>query len=273
MKMDGERTYQITLGIDNCSQKNVLASGHSVSYHDLLSSTKRADRIIPAILQYITDFGLKENDKLPPQRDMCKMLGVGNCSLREALIVLQSLGVLRSRHGLGWFIDKFDPKNSLRFLSPLLEKLSGIDNIAEIMEMRLSHEPLVAYKAAKNISEQGLAQLDDCLQIMKKNIDDPVKEFREVDRLFHEIIARECGSEVLSIISTIMAGLLFNSVMWVNPKSNAEDIITHHQRIYDCIAEKNAKGAAQAMKFHLLEGWDFLYECGIIKQAYEDWMS
>jgi GntR family transcriptional regulator, transcriptional repressor for pyruvate dehydrogenase complex len=264
----------VELGAKQNQQKishgySITPGGPKVSYHELLNSTKLADRIVPNILQYIKDTGLREGDKLPPQKELCAMMGVGNCSLREALIVLQALGVLKSKHGIGWYIDRFEPKSSLGFLSPLLEKFAGISNIEQIMETRLVHEPLIAYKAAENISPEGLERLRQSLQRMKENMNKPGrKELRDADRDFHKILADECGNDVLSIISSIMSGLLFDTVMWVQSASNDDEVLLYHQQIYDSVVARDSKGAARAMKQHLIVGWRFLHANHIIQKEF-----
>ncbi len=246
-----------------------MSVGPKITYHEMLNSSKLADRIVPNILQYIKDNGLREGDKLPPQKELCKIMGVGNCSLRESLIVLQALGVLKSKHGIGWYIDRFEPKSSLSFLSPLLEKFAGISSIAQIMETRLTHEPLIAYKAAEHISPEGIEMLERSLGKMKENRNKPGrKELRDADRAFHKILAEECGNDVLSIISSIMSGLLFDTVMWVQSASNDDEVLLYHQQIYDAVAARDSKGAARAMKQHLILGWKFLYANHIIQDKY-----
>jgi len=229
------------------------------------------ERVISSLVQFIRNENLQAGDKLPTEVKLCEILQVSSRSLREALVALKTIGVLQSRHGTGWYVEKFNPKNSLRFLSPLLGAFSGIDNIEEIMEVRISHEPLVAYKAAKNITQEGLEDLEQSTQILRANIGNKYKKpFRDADRTFHEILARESGSEVLSVISAIMAGLLFGSVMWVHTASNDEAIVVRHQEVVDSLAIRDGEKAAYAIKQHLIEGWNFLHEYNIIDKEYKE---
>lgn len=249
----------------------VTASGPKTVYPELLNRSKLADRIVPTILQYIKDRGLREGDKLPPQKELCDIMGVGSCSLREALIVLQVLGVLKSRQGMGWYIDRFEAKSNLSFISHLLEKFGGIHSIEEIMETRLMYEPSIACMAAQKITPEGLERLGQSLAGMKENRNKPGRrELREADREFHRSLFYASCNNVLSIIGSILSGLLFDTVLWAQSASNDEEVMLCHEKIYDAVAIRDGLGAGRAMKQHLVLGWKFLHANHIIATEYAE---
>lgn len=57
-----------------------------------------------SIRDYIEDNGLTTGSKLPPERVFMELLGVGRSSLREALRVLSTVGVIDVRHGDGMYV-------------------------------------------------------------------------------------------------------------------------------------------------------------------------
>ena len=63
------------------------------------------EQAISKIYDLILSQNLKENDKLPPERQLSEMLGISRNSLREAIRVLDMLGVLRVDQGSGMVID------------------------------------------------------------------------------------------------------------------------------------------------------------------------
>ena len=133
-----------------------------------LEVPNRTELIVSALIEYISLAGMEPGHKLPSSDKLCEILGVVSRSLREALISLKSLGVVQSRHGTGWFIEKFDPVNSLRFLSPLIQNFSGAD-LEQIIDTRLTIEPRIAKLAAENISQQGMEDLSWIFQQMKES--------------------------------------------------------------------------------------------------------
>ena len=60
------------------------------------------------LLSYISRKELSVGDRLPPERELAEQLGVGRNSLREALKVLEAMGVVEIRHGSGIFLRKED---------------------------------------------------------------------------------------------------------------------------------------------------------------------
>lgn len=62
------------------------------------------ERVVDAILDFIETNALAAGDKLPPERVFIDMLGVSRTSLREALRVLATVGVIDVRHGDGMYV-------------------------------------------------------------------------------------------------------------------------------------------------------------------------
>jgi GntR family transcriptional repressor for pyruvate dehydrogenase complex len=67
-------------------------------------SGRVAERVVDEIVAYIDSNGLMTGDKLPPERVFIELFGVGRSSLREALRVLSTVGVIDVRHGDGMYV-------------------------------------------------------------------------------------------------------------------------------------------------------------------------
>lgn len=63
-----------------------------------------AERVVRDVWAYIDENGLTSGSKLPPERVFMELFGVGRSSLREALRVLSTLGVIDVRHGDGMYV-------------------------------------------------------------------------------------------------------------------------------------------------------------------------
>jgi len=216
-----------------------------------------SDVVIPILVKYITKSGLKPGDKLPPEKSLERVVGVSNRPLREALTILRSVGIVKSRPGKGWYVGRFDPMHSLRFLSPLLENMDGL-NLEQIIDSRLAIEPLVARYAARNITEAGISRLQNAYQEMQEYVRDDAKdEFRQRDRVFHEVLAQECRHPVMSMLSSIMNGL-FQSQLYLQTTANYGPILEQHKKILDGIQERNPDRAEAAMIEHIQKSHAFL---------------
>jgi GntR family transcriptional regulator, transcriptional repressor for pyruvate dehydrogenase complex len=63
-----------------------------------------AERVVDEICTYIEARGLTSGAKLPPERIFMELFGVGRSSLREALRVLSTVGIIDVRHGDGMYV-------------------------------------------------------------------------------------------------------------------------------------------------------------------------
>jgi GntR family transcriptional regulator, transcriptional repressor for pyruvate dehydrogenase complex len=235
--------------------KATPGSGKTDTYNLGLSvGANRSDKIINAVVEYISDMGLGPGQKLPTEGELCKIIGVGTRSIREALNCLKGIGIVKSQHGTGWYIEKFDPAGSLKFLSPLLKNFSGAD-LLQILQTRLTMEPMIAKLASANITPRGLERLDRILQQMLEIISDPADEmdrdqFRMKDRMFHDVLAQECGNNVLAMMGAMLTGL-FYSADWKSQKYDMTFIVQQHQRILDAVKRGDGDMACKMTEEHL----------------------
>ena len=63
-----------------------------------------------ALRTRITAGEVKAGSRLPPERELCGLLGVSRVTLRRALTALVEEGVLRSAHGRGWYVAEAERK-------------------------------------------------------------------------------------------------------------------------------------------------------------------
>jgi len=219
--------------------------------------SKKAERIVPLLVRFINLARLKPGDKMPSEQQLSKEIGVGRRALRESLICLQSVGLVQSRQGMGWYVEHFDPSTSLRFLSPLLQDFGGADLI-QVIQTRLAIEPMIGQLAAEHISEAGLQELRAALEVMERNVDNAnLETFRIHDQKFHDILAQECGNCILSMISSILTGL-FYSVRWDLPQDNKVHVLEKHQIIFEAIRNHNGPLAIRAIQEHLEEAMVYI---------------
>ena len=61
-------------------------------------------KVVAQIQEMIMHGELKKGDRLPPERQLAEMLGVGRPALKQAISALEVLGIIRSRQGDGNYI-------------------------------------------------------------------------------------------------------------------------------------------------------------------------
>ena len=158
---------------------------------------------------------LKPGDRLPGERALAAELGVGRSSVREALRVLEVLGLVRTNVGSGptaGAIIVALPGGGMSALMRLQVAAQGFP-VADIVKTRLVLETAVAAELAGAVLSDALLHPDrrghdlgPCLQLLDAmdSQDLSEDEFLALDAAFHLSLAEACGNQV--VIAT-MAGL------------------------------------------------------------------
>ena len=76
--------------------------------------------IVEQIVDLIHDGSLKKGDKLPPERTLAEMLNVSRTSVREALKVMEIMGIIEIRPGEGSVVSDFNAEPFLSMIWPVI---------------------------------------------------------------------------------------------------------------------------------------------------------
>lgn len=220
---------------------------------------KRAsDQVAQQILQLTESLRLKPGDKLPSERDMRDQLQVSRTTLREAIRLLESQGVLEVRQGLGTFVSDRPtvaglPTRWSRWIEENKEQL------LELLQVRAALEPLAAALAAQRATAeevQAMAQILDRLDaaVAEGDLDNAVKG----DIAFHQAIS-ECGcnSFLVRLNADINVTLLESRYAYYSLSSRAEVSRLGHRRILEAIAGAAPGRASNAMREHVASAIEF----------------
>lgn len=147
---------------------------------------------------------LRPGDHLPPERQLATELGVGRSSVREALRVLEVLGLIRTGTGSGptaGAIIVATPSGGMSALMRLQVAASGFP-VADVVKARLILESAVGVELA----EGPVSEIPAARQLLDA-MDDPgltPEEFLVLDQEFHRSLADASGNQV---VAATMAGL------------------------------------------------------------------
>ncbi len=149
---------------------------------------------------------LSPGDHLPPERALAVELGVGRSSVREALRVLEVLGLIRTQTGSGpqsGAIIVARPSGGMSALMRLQVAARGFA-VADVVKTRLVLEAAVV----TSLASPGPHELTPCTEILDAMEQQESRlteaEFLVLDAAFHVSLAAASGNEV---IASMMAGL------------------------------------------------------------------
>lgn len=199
---------------------------------------------------YIKDDAVQVGDRFPTERDLCSILGVGRGTVREAVKVLVSQGVLEIKPGLGTFVKsktvkKADPLSSW-FCSHEVE-------LQDLTVIRSVLEPL-AVKLAIERCDDG--QLDLLREIHKKSVAaaeaQDAAALAQTDEEFHRTIFVISGNALLIEINNMITQQL--SQFRQNTfkiKNNVANFIPAHYEIIKAFEQHDQSLGEKKMKQHM----------------------
>ena len=146
--------------------------------------------------------GLVLGDRLPPERTLAENLGVSRTSVREAVRILEVMGVVRVGVGSGpdaGAVAIADPTMALGMALRLHVATSHLP-VADIVQTRVLLESWAASRASPDA--QALGEAEELLQRMDEVSD--AAEFLDLDVRFHLALSEAAGN---AVVSTMLGSL------------------------------------------------------------------
>ncbi|MDI1241000.1 MAG: FadR/GntR family transcriptional regulator [bacterium] len=212
-----------------------------------------AEEVAARLREMIHSGELSAGDKLPPERDLAKILGVSRPTLRAGIRSLSAVGILFSKQGAGTFVAARDESptldgSSLRMLSALHGFTSD-----EMFEARMALEMSIAGMAAKRVTSEQMTTLAEEIAGMYASLNDP-EQYLVHDMRFHQIVAAASGNRILTSLMNMVATILFEyRSKTVKRATDLKQSAEQHHNIYRALRDHDAEGAEKAMHDHLVE--------------------
>jgi GntR family transcriptional regulator, transcriptional repressor for pyruvate dehydrogenase complex len=199
------------------------------------------------LLALIGERQLRPGDAVPTERELTERYRVGRSSVREALRVLESNGVIASARGGFVVAEASRPFNkSLQLLLTLEEA-----NLRELFELRRILEVETAGLAATRRRRTHLAQLATAIDEMEHGLDNEDR-YIAADVQFHLVLAEASGNRFVQHIMLAIRELLRRalSAIYRIPESAAQSI-DDHRKIVAAVDSGDPAAASAAMRAHL----------------------
>ncbi|MBC8022639.1 MAG: FadR family transcriptional regulator [Burkholderiales bacterium] len=191
-----------------------------------------------------------EGQRLPPERDLARQLGVSRPSVREALIALEVEGYVDVRVGSGVYVVGRGPRRAAPNVS-----LAADSGPFELIKARWLIEAECAALAAKRGTKAQLRAIEEALDEMEAERQKGRMPLG-ADRLLHLRIAEASGNSALVLVVKTLwdqrTGPLF---LRLEHHFDTPELwgaaIEEHRVIVDAIARHDASGARAAMRRHM----------------------
>ncbi len=218
-----------------------------------LQAIKRAsvkDQTLEQLKNYITSGVVRLGDRLPSERALADALGVGRYSVREALKVLEAVGLVESRVGEGTFLTTNTGASFGRILGLSLSAWGG--TLIELLDARMMIEVEAARAAAQRTTPAQLRAIKAELAAMQASMD-RTRDYLKADMNFH----RRIGDASQNAIIAQFVGNLIDLLEEVLQETHSDSLPAQaegggtHEAIYRAIARGDADAAGDLMRDHI----------------------
>ena len=245
-----------------------MTTGESASAPRLLDLDRqpvrqpKASEVIADELRRVVVCDGKPGDYLMAERLLIERFGVSRPTLREALRILESEGLLNIRRGI---------KGGATIREPSIEDLtSRIGTFLQIKRttyedlftVRKIIEPAAARLAAERVGRAGDGGvLADCLERERITIADPDSEPRPSEAIdqFHDVVLELAGSTTLAVIGKLLSATVDSYTQSYIDRLANTNALCHalseshkiHEKIAEAIRRGDGERAEHLMRSHL----------------------
>lgn len=190
---------------------------------------------------------------LPNERALADMSGLSRASVREALCMLETEGLIVTRPGRGGgSVTHMPGADTLERSLRLFIRGQRI-RFLSLLEAREAIEPQLARLAARNRSAEDLQRLQQ-LQARFEDPSVPLSDWAHMNVDWHLAVATASRNELLTGVWKAVSSLMHEASAIDVPYNSAEvrSAVCHaHRRILDAIVAANGEAAARRMARHL----------------------
>lgn len=210
--------------------------------------------ILHKLDQAIASGAFAAGDRLPPERELAIQFNVSRSSVREAVRVLEALGLVSVRRGVEHGVTLLkEPGNALTRLLSFHLSLRHL-NIPTLVDFRIAIESWAAGRVAQAPTPQLIAELATLVESMEESIG-PV-DFQEADSTFHIALVRGANNELATLVHeaarTVIAHHMLTAIHMHGDWTRLRPQLSRdHRSILTAIGRRDSELAAELAARHI----------------------
>ena len=224
-----------------------------------LASPRQQDSVVIFVIERIKEAllnkELQPGDYLPSEAEMTQSLGVSKTGVREAVKMLQAMGIVEVRRGKKTRIREHPEED---FINPMLFRLIiEKGTTKDIVDFRMMFEPGYTLMAMERATEEDIENIRETLERFEKVIEQGMPT-AENDLAFHRAILQSTHNPF--VIRTGMTILqLFRASIDRSVRDHPQVALQDHKRIFTAFCEKDAQKLREAI-IKNFERWEAFLE-------------
>lgn len=217
----------------------------------LFSTIKRQNiyvQVIEHLKRYIIENALQPGDRLPTEAVLSEQLGVSRLSIREALKVMESFGIVQTKPRDGSRLMSLTMKSMTDHLRFMIE-VSGV-TFEEMASARCVLECAMLPIVIENAQEIDMKRMEELLEKMREctKRGEPIVA---LDIEFHQVISQASKNRVLDGIGAMIQEFFQQLVECQEFREEQWQSVEEHEQIYKAICERDIDKARKLMVNHL----------------------
>lgn len=168
---------------------------------------------------------------------LAKELDVSQAPVREAMLELATMGLLEERPYSGTYVRNL-----------------SVAEIEDIFDVRAFIEEYAAKRAAKRVTDEQLAEMEEILQQMERDKDQDMSVFVHLDMEFHGLVMDAAGSPALKRAWKVLRMAEWTYICALITEFSLDELIAQHRNIF-CYLKAHEESSAGAYMFLHIKGF------------------
>jgi DNA-binding FadR family transcriptional regulator len=213
---------------------------------------KASDVLADRLRELILDEGLPEGTPLPTERELVAQSGLSRGSVREALRVLETEGLIVTKAGRnGGSAIRRPSRESISRSFELFLRSHGV-RFDAVIEARESVEPAAARLAAQHRTDEDIAEITQIQQEME-SISDNTAKFAKANLKWHLAVVKASKNELLIAFLDAISRPIYAATEYpsLNTVELRREVIRVHRRVLEAIVERDGDAAFRRMERHI----------------------
>lgn len=208
-----------------------------------------ADEVAKRVAQMIRSGEYEPGDRLPTINEMASRFGVGHPTLREALKKLEVLGMVKTKHGSGVYVE--NNEDVLVLSNPIFLGDISKDMMLDLVEARIPIEVTSVVQAAQNATDEHIERMEELLEKAGQYMEDDTVLTR-TNMAFHQEVAVASGNMVLAQLLEVLANLFEREQQTIlDIYGSREKDHVEHLSILEAVRAGDETLAEERMRKHL----------------------
>jgi GntR family transcriptional regulator, transcriptional repressor for pyruvate dehydrogenase complex len=220
---------------------------------DIKRSAKINAATARQLAKQIIENNIAPGTMLPAEKDLAESFGIGRGTMREALRLLETFGLIEMRTGRygGPVVRRPDARDLS--VSLTLAFFANGSSMLDVLEARQALEPSLAELAAERINEEAIRGLRETIEVMRRP-EGTEAEYLDAAERFHNIAVEAAQSPVLIHLSEGLHHIAGGETVGISYSVRERlATATAHEKIADALEAHDGPAARELWKVHLAE--------------------